>query len=162
MRGGSNWAVALGAAAAVPAFRFAAAAGTVLTARPAEMLNDGGGLKSRGNDGPEGSVYRANLRAGHENGRFLSYTFAGRGEEDYLPRFTFFGYRYVSLTATAPVTVRRVVSVPVTSVAKGMELGSLETGDVDVNRLVSNIRWGMLSNYLSVPTDCPQRNERLG
>ena len=149
-------------AAAVPAFRFAAAAGTVLTARPAEMLNDGGGLKSRGNDGPEGSVYRANLRAGHENGRLLSYTFAGRGDEDYLPRFTFFGYRYVSLTATAPVTVRRVVSVPVTSVAKGMELGSLETGDADVNRLVSNIRWGMLSNYLSVPTDCPQRNERLG
>ena len=149
-------------AAAVPSFRFAAPAGTVLTALPAEMLNDNGGLKSRGNDGPEGSVYRVNLRKGYENGRLVKYTFAGTGEEDYLPRFTFFGYRYVSVTATAPVTIARLESVPVTSIAKGMELGSLVTGEKDVNQLISNVYWGQLSNYLSVPTDCPQRNERLG
>ena len=149
-------------AAAVPCFRFAAPAGTVLTALPAEMLNDNGGLKSRGNDGPEGSVYRVNLRKGYENGRLVKYTFAGTGEEAYLPRFTFFGYRYVSVTATAPVTIARLVSVPVTSIAKGLELGSLVTGDKDVNQLISNVYWGQLSNYLSVPTDCPQRNERLG
>ncbi len=149
-------------AAAVPCFRFAAPAGTVLTALPAEMLNDNGGLKSRGNDGPEGSVYRVNLRKGYENGRLVQYTFAGTGEEAYLPRFTFFGYRYVSVTATAPVTIARLVSVPVTSIAKGLELGSLVTGDKDVNQLISNVYWGQLSNYLSVPTDCPQRNERLG
>ena len=149
-------------AAAVPAFRFSAAEGTVLTARPAEMLNDGGGLRSRGNDGPEGSVYRANLRAGHETGRLLTYTFAGEGVEAYCPRFTYFGYRYLSITATAPVTIQRIVSVPVSSIARDRELGSLVTGDRDVNRLISNIRWGQLSNYLSIPTDCPQRNERLG
>ena len=149
-------------AAAVPCFRFAAPAGTVLTALPAEMLNDNGGLKSRGNDGPEGSVYRVNLRAGYENGRLVKYTFAGAGEEDYLPRFTFFGYRYVSVTATAPVTIARLESVPVTSIRRDQELGSLVTGDKDVNRLISNVYWGQLSNYLSVPTDCPQRNERLG
>ena len=149
-------------AAAVPSFRFAAPAGTVLTALPAEMLNDNGGLKSRGNDGPEGSVYRVNLRKGYENGRLVEYTFAGEGEEDYLPRFTFFGYRYVSVTATAPVTIARLESVPVTSIAKDMELGSLVTGEKDVNQLISNVYWGQLSNYLSVPTDCPQRNERLG
>ena len=149
-------------AAAVPAFRFSAAAGTVLTARPAEMLNDGDGLKARGNDGPEGSVYRRNLRAGFETGRLLTYTFAGQDVEASCPRFTYFGYRYLSVTATAPVEIRRVVSVPVTSLAKGQELGTLVTGNKDVNRLVSNIRWGQLSNYLSVPTDCPQRNERLG
>ena len=149
-------------AAAVPSFRFAAAAGTVLTALPAEMLNDNGGLKSRGNDGPEGSVYRVNLRKGYENGRLVEYTFAGTGVEAYLPRFTFFGYRYISVTATAPVRIERLVSVPVTSIAKGMERGSLVTGDRDVNQLISNVYWGQLSNYLSVPTDCPQRNERLG
>ena len=149
-------------AASVPSFRFSAAEGTVLTARPAEMLNDGGGLKSRGNDGPEGSVYRANLRAGFETGRLLTYTFAGEGVEAYCPRFTYFGYRYLSVTATEPVKIQRVVSVPVSSIARDGELGSLVTGDKVVNRLISHIRWGMFSNYLSVPTDCPQRNERLG
>ncbi len=149
-------------AAAVPAFAFAAAEGTVLTAKPAEMLNDMNGLKSRGNDGPEGSVYRVNLRVGHETGRLVEYTFAGRAVERYLPRFTFFGYRYVSITATAPVTILRLASVPVTSIRRDMERGSLVTGSADVNKLISNVYWGQLSNYLSVPTDCPQRNERLG
>ena len=149
-------------AAAVPEFAFSAAAGTVLTAKPAEMLNDNGGLKSRGNDGPDGSVYRVNLRTGYETGRLVEYTFAGKGVETYLPRFTFFGYRYVSVTATAPVTITRVRSVPVTSIKKEMERGTLVTGEADVNKLVSNVWWGQLSNYLSVPTDCPQRNERLG
>ncbi len=149
-------------AAAVPRFRFSAPAGTTLTALPAEMLNDDGGLKSRGNDGPEGSVYRVNLRSGHENGRLVRYTFAGRAVEEYMPRFTFFGYRYVSVTATAPVVVERFESVPVTSIRREMERGSILTGDKDVNRLVANVWWGQLSNYLSVPTDCPQRDERLG
>ena len=149
-------------AAAVPHFRFSAPAGTVLTAKPAEMLNDDTGLKSRGNDGPEGSVYRVNLRAGHENGRLVAYTFAGQAVEDYLPRFTFFGYRYVSVTATAPVSIVRFESVPVTSVRRDLERGSILSGDKDVNRLIANVWWGQLSNYLSVPTDCPQRNERLG
>ncbi len=149
-------------AAAVPSFRFSAPAGTVLTALPAEMLNDNGGLKSRGNDGPEGSVYRVNLRSGYQNGRLVQYTFAGTDVEAYLPRFTFFGYRYISVTATAPVQIARFESVPVTSITKEMERGSLVTGDKDVNKLISNVYWGQLSNYLSVPTDCPQRNERLG
>ena len=59
------------------------------------------------------------------------------------------------MTATAPVRIERLVSVPVTSIAKGMERGSLVTGDRDVNQLISNVYWGQLSNYLSVPTDCP-------
>ena len=149
-------------AAAVPRFAFAAPAGTVLEARPAEMLNDANGLKARGNDGPEGSVYRVNLRAGYETGRLVRYTFAGKAVEDYLPRFTYFGYRYVSVTATAPVTILRLESVPVTSIRREMERGRIVTGDAAVNRLVANVWWGQLSNYLSVPTDCPQRNERLG
>ena len=149
-------------AAAVPFFRFRAARGTVLTALPAEMLNDGNGARSRGNDGPEGSVYRVNLRAGHENGRLVRYTFAGEGVETYIPRFTFFGYRYLSVSATATVEIETLRSVPVTSIRKDMELGKVETGVPSLNRLIANVYWGQLSNYLSIPTDCPQRNERLG
>ena len=149
-------------AAAVPAFAFRAPKGTRLTVLPAEMLNDGNGAKKRGNDGPEGSVYRVNLRVGYENSRLAKYVFAGNATETYMPRFTFFGYRYISVTATAPVTIEKVESIPVSSIRKDMETGTIETGDASLNRFISNVYWGQLSNYLSVPTDCPQRNERLG
>ena len=151
--------------AGVPAFVFSAKEGTVLTCLPAEMLNDGNGERSRGNDGPAGSVYRENLRV-PEQGMRMVYTFGAESSGDapavYMPTHTFFGYRYISVTATDDVAIKAVVSVPVTSIRKDMELGSLETGVADVNRLVANVYWGQLSNYLSVPTDCPQRNERLG
>ena len=145
---------------AVPEFRFSAKRGTVLTALPAEMLNDADKGK-RGCDGPKGSVYRANLRMPNDGMRVV-YTFAGEGVETYMPRFTFFGYRYISITATDDVEIRSVASVPVTSIKKSMETGRIETGDAALNRFVANVYWGQLSNYLSVPTDCPQRNERLG
>jgi len=146
--------------AAVPEFMFSAKAGTVLTALPGEMLNDAD-APARGCDGPKGSVYRANLRC-PEIGMRVIYTFAGTGIETYLPRFTFFGYRYISLTATDDVKIERITSVPVSSIKKEMELGSLQVGDKDLQQFISNVYWGQLSNYLSVPTDCPQRNERLG
>jgi len=145
---------------AVPEFRFSAKRGTVLTALPAEMLNDAD-AGERGCDGPKGSVYRANLRI-PEQGMRIVYTFAGGGVETYMPRFTFFGYRYISISATDDVEIESVASVPVTSIKKGMEIGRIETGDPALNKFISNVYWGQLSNYLSVPTDCPQRNERLG
>ena len=149
-------------AAAVPEFVFKAEEGTVLTCLPAELLNDGNGAKSRGMDGPEGSCHRLNLRT-PEDGMILEYTFADRnGYVRYSPRCTFYGYRYVSITATAPVTIKSVVSVPVTSIKAEHETGRITTGNELVNKLISNTVWGMNSNYLSVPTDCPQRNERLG
>ena len=115
----------------------------------------------RGCDGPKGSVYRRNLRMPNEGMRVI-YTFSGDGTETYIPRFTFFGYRYISLTATDDVEIEKVSSVPVTSIKKEMEIGKLETSDASLNRFIANVYWGQLSNYLSVPTDCPQRNERLG
>ena len=148
--------------AAVPAFEFKAAEGTVLTCLPGELLNDGNGARSRGMDGPEGSVHRENLRMA-ETGMILTYTFAG--DKDYVtysPRTTFFGYRYVSITATDEVTIKSITSIPVTSIAAAMEIGKITTGDESVNKLISNTYWGQISNYLTVPTDCPQRNERLG
>ena len=149
-------------AAAVPSFRFKAKAGTVLTCLPGEILNDGNGAFSRGMDGPEGSVHRTNLRTPGDC-FLLSYTFGPEhGYVDFRPRCTFFGYRYVSVTATAEVKIKKIESVPVTSIAESLETGVLTTGNELVNRLISNTVWGQRSNYLSVPTDCPQRNERLG
>ena len=146
-------------AAAVPEFEFSADAGTTLSMRPAEMLNDGNGAKVRGCDGPEGSIYFTNYRKARTT---LNYTFAGEGCERYHPEFTFFGYRYVSITVSGKVKIAKIRSIPVTSIMKSTETGHLATGVPDVNRLISNILWGQYSNYLSVPTDCPQRNERLG
>lgn len=148
--------------AAVPEFLFTASAGTELTCLPGEMLNESNGECSRGNDGPAGSVYRANLRI-PDYGMRIRYTFGKTdGFVRYRPAFSFFGYRYVSVSATDDVTIRDIKSIPLSSIGKEMELGSIETGIDSVNKLVSNVYWGQLSNYLSVPTDCPQRNERLG
>ena len=149
-------------AAAVPSFLFKAPAGTRLLCLPGEILNDGNGAMSRGMDGPEGSVHRDNLRFGGQAIR-LSYIFGGDGDyEEYIPRATFFGYRYLSLMADDDVEIKEIKSVPVTSISKTLETGKITTGNELINKLISNTVWGQRSNYLSVPTDCPQRDERLG
>lgn len=149
-------------AAAVPSFMFKAAEGTKLTCLPAELLNDGNGGKSRGMDGPEGSVHRTNLRIPNQGMR-IYYTFAKTSRPvEFHPECTFFGYRYVNISATADVAILSIWSVPVSSITKELEAGTITTGSDDINKLISNTLWGMRSNYLSVPTDCPQRNERLG
>ena len=148
--------------AAVPSFEFKAQAGTLLTCLPAELLNDGNGRQSRGMDGPEGSVHRLNLRI-HNGSIKAEYVFADtKGMATYMPRHTFFGYRFLSVSATDRVTIESISSVPVSSISKDMETGHVITGNADINKLISNTIWGQRSNYLSVPTDCPQRNERLG
>ena len=149
-------------ASAVPSFVFQAAEGTVLTCLPGEILNDGNGAERRNMDGPEGSVHRRNLR---DRGNWfrLEYTFAGEPDfVSYFPQCTFFGYRYISVTATAPVRFRSIRSIPVSSITQAMETGTVTTGNDLINQLISNTVWGQRSNYLSVPTDCPQRDERLG
>ena len=149
-------------AAAVPCFEFEAREGTVLTCLPGEILNDGNGALRRGMDGPEGSIHRANLRDRGDWFR-LEYTFGPtEGLVTYFPHCTFFGYRYISVTATEEVRIRSVVSIPVTSIARELETGTLTTGNDEINQLISNTVWGQRSNYLSIPTDCPQRDERLG
>ena len=148
--------------AAVPDFVFKAKEGTVLTCTVSELLNDGNGAKSRGMDGPEGSPHRLNLRI-PDLGMYLTYTFAGTEKpETYRPSHTFFGYRLVSITATDEVEIQSIRSIPVTSIAQDLEIGHITTGNPLINQLISNTLWGQRSNYLSVPTDCPQRNERLG
>ncbi len=147
--------------AAVPSFVFKAAEGTVLTCLPSEIMNDGNGAKSRGMDGPEGSAHRLNLRIPDDIR--IDYTFGNtKGFATYRPTCTFFGYRLVSITATDEVVIRSIESIPVTSIAENLETGKITTGNDLINKLISNTVWGQRSNYLSVPTDCPQRNERLG
>ena len=148
--------------AGVPSFLFKAKGGTVLTCLPSELLNDGNGAKSRGMDGPEGSCHRLNLRI-PDKGMRLEYTFAQSNDYvSFYPHCTFFGYRFVTITATDEVSIRSIQSIPVTSIAQELETGKISTGNEDVNKLISNTIWGQRSNYLSVTTDCPQRNERLG
>ena len=149
-------------ASAVPEFVFQAPEGTTLTCLPAELLNDGNGAGNRGMDGPEGSVHRTNLRTWTDC-FLLKYTFGPeKGWAHYMPRCTFFGYRYVSITADDNLRIRSIRSIPVSSITAEAESGSVTTGNEDINKLISNTLWGQRSNYLSVPTDCPQRDERQG
>ena len=145
--------------AGVPEFMARATAGTELSGHPAEMLNDANGEKSRGNDGPAESAYFANYRRADSR---LCYMFAGGDGETWHPSCTFFGGRYWSFTANGRVEFAQIRQLPVMSIAPEDETGTIVTGDASLNRLISNCLWGMRSNYLSVPTDCPQRNERWG
>ena len=138
-------------------FEIEGAKGTVVTVEHGEWLNEAGGSIARGNDGPGGSIYNANYRTATAN---TIYTMSGNGVEKYHPGFSFYGFQYIEITATADITVHKVRGQVVTSVHN--DTATMETSDEDVNQLLSNIRWGMYSNYLSVPTDCPQRNERHG
>ena len=138
-----------------PTFTARGAAGTSLQIRFGEMLNDSG-LKSRGNDNPEGSIYSINYRSAKAK---LCYILNGQ-DNAYRPTFSFFGFRYCEIRATADVTFENLTAEVVGSANR--ETGHVETSNADVNRLISNVLWGQRGNYLSVPTDCPQRDERLG
>ena len=106
----------------------------------------------------DGNFYTANLRTAQQ---LDSYTLRGGGEETFEPRFTFHGFRYVKVegypgTPTADAITGVVVhsDMPRT--------GSLVTSDTMLNQLYHNIVWGQKGNFVGVPTDCPQRDERLG
>ena len=148
-------------AAAVPDMVLSGARGTEVTLDFGEVVN----APTRKDDpdywadGPAGSIFRKNLAAAAES---CKYTCSGEGSEHYRTRFSFFGYRFASVTATGDVRIRRLRSVPVTSVHRGMERATFEAADPAVSRLAKNCLWSLYSNYLSVPTDCPQRGERLG
>lgn len=134
-----------------------AASGTTLTLRHGEMLNFNGD-KKRLDDGPGGSVWTYNLRTANAT---INYTFRGDSKgEQYRPHHTFMGFRYVSITASDEVEIQRLVGQVVGSDIQ--EWGEFECSDASVNQLYSNIWWGQRGNFLSVPTDCPQRDERLG
>ncbi|MEW1775551.1 family 78 glycoside hydrolase catalytic domain [Streptomyces sp. NPDC086777] len=138
----------------VPRYRLRGPAGAQVTFQFGEMIND----SSTGADGPEGSVYRANLRSAKATSTYILR--GDRHGETHQDSLTFYGFRYASVTATETVTITGLTGKVATSAIR--ETGTLTTDDPDTNQLISNIRWGQRGNYLWVPTDCPQRDERLG
>ncbi|MFK0104063.1 family 78 glycoside hydrolase catalytic domain [Streptomyces sp. NPDC091217] len=138
----------------VPRYTLRGPAGARVEFAFGEMLND----DSAGADGPEGSVYRANLRSAKATSTYILK--GDRHGETHQDSLTFYGFRYVSVSATDTVTLTGLTGKVATSAIR--ETGSVTTDDPDINRLARNIRWGQRGNYLWVPTDCPQRDERLG
>jgi len=106
----------------------------------------------------DGNLYTGNLRGASQTDR---YTPSGGGEEAYEPHFTFHGFRYVGVAGLAePPDTATITGIAVSSDLA--QTGQLVTSDSMLNRLQQNIVWGQRSNFLDVPTDCPQRDERLG
>lgn len=138
-------------------FTVKGAPGTSLRFKFGEMLNDTGD-PDRANDGPGGSLYTYNLRTAEAT---LYYTLRGDSAgETFEPSTTFFGFRYVEVTASNSVEITNLTGRVVGSEIE--ETGTFTTSHDDVNQLYSNILWGQRSNFLSIPMDCPQRDERLG
>jgi alpha-L-rhamnosidase len=127
--------------------KVSAPAGAKITLRHAEMLN------------ADGTLYTNNLRGAPS---VDTYVCKGDGVEIWQPRFTFHGFRYVEVTGLPqPPTTNDTV----TGIVVGSDIpntGEFMCSNPEINRLQSNIQWGMRGNYLAVPTDCPQRDERMG
>ncbi len=104
----------------------------------------------------DGNFYNANLRKAKAT---LTYTLKGDGVEVYEPRFSFFGFRYV-LIEGMELSANNLVGVVVHS--NMQPTGNFECSDPLVTQLQKNIQWGQRGNFIDVPTDCPQRDERLG
>ncbi|MFC3705338.1 family 78 glycoside hydrolase catalytic domain [Devosia honganensis] len=105
----------------------------------------------------EGQFYNGNYRTAAAR---VEYVLAGSGEEHYRPVFTFQGYRYARVTIEGGAELLDIVSVPVSSVTQVK--GRFTSGNGLVDRLVLNTLWSQRANFIEVPTDCPQRDERLG
>lgn len=128
-----------------------APAGTRLTLRYAERLN------------PDGTLYTENLRRARATDIYV----CRGGGEAWQPHFTFHGFQYVELSAALPDAaasfrpdLSTIVGCAVHSATP--EAGRFECSHPGVNRLWLNGAWSQRDNFLSVPTDCPQRDERLG
>ena len=107
--------------------------------------------------GPGGVFDNRNYRGARAATR---YTLKGEGDESWQPAFTFMGYRYAGVTFEGAAEVVDIASVPISSVPQAA--AGFECGEEAVNRLVLNTVWSQRANFIEVPTDCPQRDERLG
>lgn len=118
-------------------------AGTVIHVQVGEVLQ-------------QGNFYRDNLRSA-----LAEYWYVSDGNEHVLePMFTFYGYRYAKVDGAAGLKADDFTGI--TCYSDFSLAGSLTTGAEKVNKLISNIFWGQKGNFIDVPTDCPQRDERMG
>lgn len=106
----------------------------------------------------DGNFYTTNLRAAEATD---IYTLKGGGEEVYEPYFTFHGFRFVKLEGyPGELTKDKITGIVIHSDMK--PTGNFSCSDPLINQLQSNIQWGQRDNFLDIPTDCPQRDERVG
>ncbi len=122
------------------------ARGTRVQVRTGEIVNS------------DGTLYTENMRTAKSTDTFI---LSGSGTEQFQPQFTFHGFRYIEVTGIS----RELPLDAVTGVVFHTDApfaAQLTTGSPMLNQLWSNILWGQRSNFVGVPTDCPQRDERLG
>ncbi len=105
-----------------------------------------------------GNFYLDNLRAAKSEG---VYILSGNGEEVFEPHFTFHGFRYIKVEGY-PGELKPENFTAVALYSDMKTTGSFTTSNKLINQLQHNIQWGQKGNFLDVPTDCPQRDERLG
>lgn len=132
--------------AGVERVRLQGPAGTDVRLRFAEILND------------DGTIYTDNLRTAKVTDHFI---LAGKGVEEFTPQFTFHGFRYAEVTGLPSAPAKDAVIAMVIHTDAPFD-AQLKTGSPMIDKLWSNIVWGQRSNFVGVPTDCPQRDERLG
>lgn len=107
--------------------------------------------------GPDRSFDNRNYRKARAA---LTYTLSGNGEEEWEPTFTFMGFRYARVQIDGQAKLLSIRSIPISSVPT--LAGGFTCGIEAVNRLVQNTIWSQRGNFIEIPTDCPQRDERLG
>lgn len=128
--------------------RFSLPAGTRIELQHAEVLD------------AKGNFYIGNLRSAKQ---LVTYVCKGQGEEQYAPHFSFQGFRYVKVVGWPQDIVFDPACFTGQVIHTDMvEKGSFECSNPLLNQLQRNIVWGQRGNFLDVPTDCPQRDERLG
>ncbi|MGA2890122.1 MAG: family 78 glycoside hydrolase catalytic domain [Terracidiphilus sp.] len=125
--------------------------GTVVRLRYAERLN------------PDGSIYTENLRNADATD---TYALSGEGEETWTPEFTFHGFRYVELSflgaaPAAPPTLATIEGLVFNSLPPTPSVRLSSSSEL-LNKMNELGAWGQRGNFVSIPTDCPQRDERLG
>jgi alpha-L-rhamnosidase len=126
--------------------RAAGPAGTTVRLHHAEVLD------------ANGNLYTDNLRSAEQE---VTYTLNGKGDEVYEPHFSYQGFRYVAVDGyPGEVTPSSLTGIVVQ--ADVARTGDFETSSELLNQLQKNIVWSQKGNFLDVPTDCPQRDERLG
>ncbi len=118
----------------------------VIRLRFAEILN------------ADGTIYTDNLRTAKATDHIM---LNGRSVNEFTPQFTFHGFRYAELTGLRSAPDKNAVSGLVIHTDAPFT-AKLTTGSSMINQLWSNILWGQRSNFVGLPTDCPQRDERLG
>jgi len=105
-----------------------------------------------------GQLYTANLRSIKQQDLYI---IAGNGEELFAPFFTYHGFRYIEITGyPGSLTVNKITGCVIYSMME--KTGHIKTSSSLINKIQENILWTQKGNSLSVPTDCPQRDERLG